>query len=147
MNVKPTAEQIERSHAEWLVHHNELEGINSNLDVDSILFKYLTTSETPTEFWGEVHKNATAKGWKIIEDLPQSKRYQRIIPRTGKIAFHSAEETRISIKDDKVFVAWIHADHSGDRPPKSVAQTSEGKWAEENLWPWFQEIQTEETAK
>ena len=110
MNVKPTAQQIEHSHAEWLVEHSQLEGINRNLDVDSILLKYVTTSETPAEFWGEVHKNAAAENWKIIEDLPDSKRYQRIIPRTGEIVFHSAEETRITYKNDEVFVAWIQAD-------------------------------------
>ena len=143
----PSADQIKRSHSEWLIDHVDLKGVNRNMDVDSILFSYNTTSEDSATFWGEIHGNVITENWELIEESDQTRRYQRIIPRSGQRAFHSAEETRVSYKDGHVVVAWVQADDSGSALPTSVKSTGEGKWAETYVWPKFKNLTSGENAR
>jgi len=127
MDVEPSADEIQSFHAEWLVNHSNLVGINRNLDVDSILFQYESTSDDSVSFWNQIHENASSSDWELIEDLGETRRYQKIIPRTGEIVFHSVEETRINYKNGDVVVAWLQTDHSGSEPPESVNANTEGR--------------------
>lgn len=143
MNYVPTAEQLRgnRHYKAFIVKETDIEGVYANMDVDSAVFTYISKATNETEFWSEVDKNTQDSGWELVESQDNTQRYERIIPRRGKLAFHSAEEVRIACdaKTMTVVVAWVQADES--ELPEHFPETGpEGSFARQVIWPKFDEL-------
>ena len=136
----PDAEEVRRFHSAFLIEETGIRGVYGNMDVDSVVFTYQTDAADEATFWGRLHQQVEAKGWRLVDEQDSSRRYERIIRRTGRQVYHSAEETRIAYEapPEPVVVAYVQADTS--TLPVTFADTDEGKWANGAIWPKFQEL-------
>lgn len=124
--------------------HNEqsIRGVYGNHDVDSAIYTYQTMTDNADEFWTAIEQAADADDWTIIEDSEQpvaTRRFLRIIPKTGQKVFHSVEEVRIffNSNNNRVVVAWVQSDQR-TLPEKFPADGPEGGFAESVVWPRFE---------
>ena len=138
MEYIPEAGQLRANHSTFLIDDSNLQGVYANQDVDSVLFKYMSTAKNEEAFWANLNMNAQAGGWKHVEQQDTFCRYERIIARPGQ--YSSAEDVRVAYnkKTRGVVVVWVQADESD--VPKTFADTSESKWAERVIWPKFKKL-------
>ena len=122
----------------FLMSAESLTGVYRNLDVDCAVFHY--RSSLPTEqFWRQIEESATAQGWTPLPNGERKYRtYQRLVPR-GSMGFSSAEEARIAYVAGRVVVGYVQSDQWSENPGP-VAQSSEGRFAERQVWPKFDSL-------
>jgi hypothetical protein len=72
--------------------------------------------------------------------METERHYERLIPKTGKKMFHSAEQVRVSYdpSNSNVVVGWVQAD-SFDTVDH-FSQTEESSFADSAVWPRFNEL-------
>jgi len=126
----------------FLLRPTIVTGVYRNLDIDSVVFHYTSEIRDETEFWRQLKLQAQAAGW-VHRDRRSSDRgetyetFERVKKR-GELWFSSAEELRIAFQLDRIAVAYVQSDQEGQ--PKSVAEESEGRFADEQIWPRFAEL-------
>ena len=134
----PTADEIRRSSAvqPFLVEYEELTGVYQNLDVDSLVFRYRTSSR-PDAFWTALSRAAVQSGWdeRLHSRTPGQRAFDRLKPKGG-LGFSSAEEVRVGVRGNLVVVGYVQSDQNGERPVP-VERANEGQWAQSRLWPRF----------
>ena len=142
MDYVPTPPQLRESnwYSEFIIDETNLQGIYGNQDVDSVIFTYATNIADETSFWTLLDKIARDHHWKALPVEDNVRRYERIIPRTENIRYHSAEEVRIACRSETmtITVAWVQADEL--KLPEHFPKTGpEGSFAREVIWPKFNE--------
>jgi len=120
----------------FLASPAEITGVYRNLDVDAVVFYYRCNLPTEAAFWAQLEEQATAGGWTAGASSGQAYRtYQRLQARGSK-GFASAEEARIAYTPARVVVGYVQSDQWRETP-KPVAEASEGRFADEAVWPKF----------
>jgi len=142
MDYVPTPSELRESkrYAEFIVEETHLQGIYANQDVDSVIFTYKTNIIDEKSFWIQMDKVARDHEWKMLPSEVNIRRYERIMPRTGKTVFYSAEEVRIACQPETmtITVAWVQADES--KTINSFTDTYESGFADAVVWPKFNEL-------
>jgi hypothetical protein len=123
----------------FLLSPESLSGVYRNLDVDCVVFHYRSSLPTEQVFWQQVEQRAAAQRWSAASGGEGTYRtYQRLVPR-GSMGFSSAEETRIGYVAGRVVVGYVQSDQWRETP-RPVAEASEGRFAERNVWPKFKSV-------
>lgn len=118
-------------------------GVYQNIDIDSVVFHYTTNLTTEDEFWRILQQQAASAGWQRVDRVASTRQlrkyqtFQRLRPR-GELGFSSAEELRVAYSPARVVVAYVQSDQNGD--PKPVSQASEGRFADREIWPRFDQL-------
>ena len=131
---------IENRHASRLVQASDVKGTYENLDVNAVIFSYQSGAEGSTQFWELLEKNIDEEDWARLPATSEARRYQRASHRAGSPVPHSIEESRVFFdeKTDRVYVAWVVS--GSQSKSESFAETREGKWADQEVWPQFDSI-------
>jgi hypothetical protein len=127
----------------FVLHPISITGVYQNLDVDAVVFHYRSKLTDEGQFWRQLRQQAQGAGW-----LPTNRSgsdggsrayeaFQRLKPK-GELMFASAEELRIAFLRNRIVVAYVQSDQSGQ--PKPVSQASEGRYADRYIWPRFFEL-------
>ena len=141
MERVPASTEIQESQPlqPFLVSPVAITGVYQNLDVDSLVFHYTSRIRDETEFWRQLEQQAQSNGWAHTGngrlDRGQAYRtFERLKPR-GELSFSSAEELRIAYHPDRIAIAYVQSDQHGQ--PGPVAEASEGRFADDRIWPRF----------
>ena len=145
MDRIPSASEIRNWPAlePFLVEAASVTGVYQNVDIDSVVFYYSTTLTAENVFWCILNQRAVLAGWRHIDgvgstyEVRKYETFQRLKPR-GELGFSSAEELRVAYSPARVVVAYVQSDQNGD--PKPVSQVSEGRFADQEIWPRFKEL-------
>ena len=138
--VPPSAE-IQESQAlqPFLVSPVAITGVYQNRDVDAVVFHYTSSIRDESEFWRRIEQQVQSAGWVNAKggrhDPGQLYRSFERLKAQGELSFSSAEELRIAYHADRIAVAYIQSDQNG--PPRPVAEASEGRFADDQIWPRF----------
>ena len=133
----PSAEQIRKWAAPFLVNEHTMKGVYRSLDVDSLVFTYRTSVETETAFWLALSNKLSQAGWTESNVTVNFREFQRIRPRRG--ALSSTEAARVAFTGSHtIVVAYVQADSSKKIPV--FHETGESKWADKVIWPKFEEL-------
>jgi len=123
--------------APFIIADENLTGVYQSNDVDALVFFYSTKMPGP-KFTHDVNDLALAAGWKRSSSAGPVVVYERFFRPHGSLSVSGSEEARIAYQNGRVAVAWVQADHMGQ--PIPVSQSSEGRFASENVWPEFDAI-------
>jgi len=142
MERVPTANEIrERLELKpFVVRPIDITGVYENIDIDSAVFHYRSSITGQPEFWRELRQGAQLAGWVQSEDPACTGRsrecevFQRF-KRNGELWFSSAEEVRVAFAPSRIVVGYVQSDQEGD--PKPVHKATEGRFADEQIWPRF----------
>ena len=145
MERVPSADEIRKwpSLAPFVVEAASVTGVYQNIDIDSVVFHYITNVTAEGEFWRTVQRQAASAGWQHVDRVvstPQLHKYetfQRLKPK-GELFFSSAEELRVAYTPARVVVAYMQSDQIGD--PEPVSQASESRFADREIWPRFSQL-------
>jgi hypothetical protein len=133
----------------FIIEPTQIEGIYRNLDIDAVVFKYLT-STNEDEFWNILDSNIKETEWKLVAETSGSKDYERQFSKGDKspnrpdmATFSSAEKMRIEYVSNRqmVIVGYVQADSS--EKETSYEATDEAKWAQKEIWPRFDKVKNE----
>jgi hypothetical protein len=124
----------------FLLHPSSITGVYRNFDVDAVVFHYESKITDEAQFWRRLRHQAQEAGW-LPAKSPESgdgsrgyEAFQRLKPK-GELMFASAEELRVAFLRDRVVVAYVQSDQSGE--PTPVSQAAEGRFANQQIWPRF----------
>ncbi len=117
----------------FIVDSSKIEGIYKSQDVDSLLFSYKTSIDSPDNFAVRIRKNASNEGWKEIK-AEKYYRFERI--RKWSTEYYIGEEVRIAYLKNIVVVAYVEG--STKQAISSFSEIDESKWAERFIWPMFE---------
>ena len=119
-----------------------ISGIYQNLDIDSVVLRCRPLDRiTEAEFWRAIATASSAAGWveeRAATEPVETKVFERLATRQGREQFSGSEEIRIAWTPEHIAVGYVQADHAGD--PKPVRDSSEGKFAEQTIWPRFNKL-------
>jgi hypothetical protein len=146
MERTPSASDVRRFTAvePFVVQPTGVTGVYQNVDIDSVVFYYVTNLASDKEFWQAVKQQATLAGWQHVDDAAagssQPRAYEAFqrLKRKGELRFASAEELRIAYTPIRVVVAYVQSDHIG--APTPVSQTAEGRFADREIWSRFTQL-------
>lgn len=138
MDYKPSAEQLRASTsvADLIVAPMHIEGIYGNVDVDSLVFRY-TPARPIDQAWSTITVQASCAGWTLQNESPQRLVLRRV--RVGG-AFPSTEQVRICRTTQDIVVGYVQVDHLHE---KGCHRWSEDRFAENTLWPIFEQAVSE----
>jgi len=117
----------------FILYEAGIEGIYTNHDVDSLVFSYETSIDSPDIFVAQIRKNAANEGWKEIK-AEKYYRFDRI--RKWRDEYYIGEEIRIAYLKKTVIVAYVEGD--AKQAINSFSEINESKWADINIWPMFE---------
>ena len=145
MDRVPSAGEIRRWPAlePFVLQPAAVTGVYQNIDIDSVVFHYSTSLTAENEFWRTLKEQAALAGWRHVDGaapLSQPREYERFqrLKTKGELGFSSAEELRIAYSPTRVVVAYVQSDQNGD--PRPVSQASEGRFADREIWPRFNQL-------
>jgi len=135
----PTALEIRANDtlSKFLIDPREVYGDYQNLDVDAVVFSYLHTASSESEFWDKLGTALKGTDWKPVDTSGSTRRFERQFSKGTKM-FSSAEQIRVGYKRSKVVVGYVQADSSKEQ--SSFAETDEADWAERVIWPKFEAL-------
>lgn len=132
-----------RSTRPFIIEPVSITGIYRNMDMDAIVFRYVTTLNEDV-FWERLQSGLRETKWWRVSNQPGTQTYERIFSKNDNAAdrpdmapFFSIEHLKIaySTTDHRVTIGCIQADFSED--PIDFAGTDAAKWAEKIIWPRF----------
>lgn len=137
MDYIPSAAEITTSHGTFLVAPQAVTGHYANMDVDAVVFSYTSGTANPDTFWQSLDLAAESAKWKCTQVTPDQRHYERRIPKTDSMKYHSTEQVRVSYDSthSTVVVAWVQADSIW--AVEGFSQTSESSFADSAVWPRF----------
>jgi hypothetical protein len=124
----------------FVLDPSSMTGVYRNIDVDAVVFHYESKITDEAQFWRQLRQQAHEAGW-LLAKRPEagdgSRAYQAFqrLKQKGELMFASAEELRVAFLRDRVVVAYVQSDQSGE--PKPVSQAAEGRFANRQIWPRF----------